>query len=145
MLYRILVMSALSAGLPLLGCAKPTMGDATASAPQEKASPSERTAKDAAAEKAANTKENKGPSKRTTSDKPADKEKVRTLKEYLEKHHYKWSDEQESDFPLVIEMQAPPVPEEIQGPFPVDAPWRTTEKTPGKKPENNRLRHGSHG
>jgi hypothetical protein len=138
MLYRILIMSVLLAGLPLLGCAKPTMGDATASAPQEIAAPREGTAKDAATEKAANKKENKGPSNSTKSDKPADKQKVRTLKDYLEKNHYRWSDEKESDFPLVIKMQAPPVPDEIQGPFPADAPWRTAEKTREKKPKSNR-------
>jgi hypothetical protein len=32
-----------------------------------------------------------------------------------------------SDFPLVIQIESTPVPEEIKGPFPENAAWRTKE------------------
>ena len=66
--------------------------------------------------------------------KPADAERMTSVRDYVEKYGYRWADPKESDFPLVIEMVAPPVPEEIKGPFPEDAPWRTAEKSPAKNP-----------
>jgi hypothetical protein len=65
--------------------------------------------------------------------KPTNAAKATWLQNDLAKHGYRWADPKESDFPLVIEMESPPVPEEIKGPFPEDAPWRTAEKPSEKK------------
>ncbi len=128
MLYRILATAPLLLGISLVGCDKPTRGDLTASSPREKISAREKT--DAETE---DTAEENTPSTDKKTAPPASAEKMTSLKDYLEKHHYKWSDPKESDFPLIIEMKSPPVPEEIKGPFPEDAPWRLKEKAPEKK------------
>ena len=54
-----------------------------------------------------------------------------------EKYGFRWSNDKESDFPLIIELPSLTVPEEIQGPFPEDAAWRTKEQSPEKKPEKS--------
>jgi hypothetical protein len=135
MLYRILAMASLLLGLPLLGCGQPTMGDQTASSPQAKISDREKTDKQTKAVK--ETKKEKEQDRDKKGGKPLEVGKVTSLKEYLDKHHYRWSDEKEADFPLIIELQPLPAPEEIKGPFPENAAWRTEEKAPEKKAEKS--------
>lgn len=113
---RILTIIGLVAGMLFVGCGKTTLGDPPT------ASPKESSAKPAGFEK----------EQKKNSELPAI-EKMITLRDYLEKRHYKWPDEKESDFPLIIKMEVEPAPDEIKGPFPEDADWRIKEKTPKKK------------
>ncbi len=135
MLSRILTMSLLLLGLSLLGCGQPTLGNQTAASPRKKMSDHEKT--DKQTKEAKETKKEKKQDQDKKGKKPARAEKVTSLKEYLEKHHYQWSDDKEADFPLIIELRSPPAPDEIKGPFPENAAWRTEEKTPDKKSEKS--------
>jgi hypothetical protein len=126
MLYRILTTISLVFGLAILGCGRPSLANPAASSPEEKNS---------VQSKADNKNKDKvEPAKDAKEKKSAEEEKFVSLRDYLDKRHYKWPSEKESDFPLVIEMESPPVPEEIQGPFPENAPWRSKEKPEEKKP-----------
>jgi hypothetical protein len=122
-----LVTVLLLLGLSLLGCDKPTRGDQTPVSPTEGASQSEKPIGEEKVPKQA---------KKTTI-RPDDK-KMASLKDCLEKYHFKWADEKESDFPLTIEIEEVAVPEEILGPFPENAEWRTEKKTE-KKPSKGIL------
>jgi hypothetical protein len=55
-------------------------------------------------------------------------------KTFVEKFGCQWSDAKESDFPLTIILDSPPVPKEIIGPFPENADWRSEKTTPEQKP-----------
>jgi hypothetical protein len=50
------------------------------------------------------------------------KEKAVSARDILKS--IKGDDPRESDLPLIIKIEVLPVPEEIKGPFPADAPWR---------------------
>jgi hypothetical protein len=131
MLYRFLTLTSLLLGLPLLGCDKTSLGNPSASATQEKNSDRDKSDKDVKDVMA--TKNVADQPQEVKKTKPADAGKITPLKDSLKKYRFRWSDEKESDFPLIIEMKAPPIPEEIKGPFPENAEWRTKEKTPEKK------------
>lgn len=129
MRFYALAITALILGLTLWGCGGPTLAIPTASE-GEKNADQEKSSVDKAESK---TKDKEDPPKSIKDKKSAEPKKILSLKDYLNERHYKWPDEKESDFPLVIEMKAPPVPEEIKGPFPENAPWRTKESPPEKK------------
>jgi hypothetical protein len=117
MLYQFFIMALLLLGLLLFGCAKPTMGDQPPAFPQEKVSDTKKTDKEA-----------KDQVQEKKREKPSEAKKVMALKDSLERYRFKWSDEKESDFSLIIELESLPVPEEIKGPFPENADWRGKEK-----------------
>jgi hypothetical protein len=130
---RILALCLLALSPALFGCAKPSMGDPPDA--RDSAAASRQTAPDAVKTQQPDAK--KPAVAGTNGEKPADAKKATSLHDDLAKHGYRWADPKESDFPLLIEMESPPVPEEIKGPFPADAPWRTTEKQPEKKPQKS--------
>jgi hypothetical protein len=115
------------------GCAKPSMGDPS-EPPVHGATASRDTTPAPARTQPPDAK--KPAAAGTNVTKAAYGEKTTTLKDHVAKHGYHLTDPKEADFPLVIEMESPPVPDEIKGPFPEDAPWRT-EKSPERKPEKS--------
>jgi hypothetical protein len=130
MLYRFLVLTSLILGLPLLGCDKTSLGNPSASEPQEKIIERDKTDKDV--KEVEGTKNVDRQSQEVKENKPPDAKKIIRLKDSLKRYRFRWSDEKESDFPLIFEIKTPPVPEEIQGPFPENAAWRIKEKNAGK-------------
>jgi hypothetical protein len=122
-----LVTALLLLGLPLSGCDKPIRGDQTPVSPTEEASPSEKS-----------IGEEKVPRQAKKIEIRPDDKKTASLKDCLEKYRFKWADEKDSDFPLMIEIEEVAVPEEILGPFPENAEWRTEKKTE-KKPSKGIL------
>jgi hypothetical protein len=131
MWYRIFAITLPLLGLPLLGCEKPMAGGLNAASLEEKATDRAKTEKAAKNEKPSiPVKERDG---NKTLENPAGEMQAASLKDSTERYRFRWSDEKESDLPLIIEMKPVLVPEEIQGPFPADAPWRTEKKSAEKK------------
>jgi hypothetical protein len=129
--------------LAMVGCGRSSSGGTTSAAMQTSVAESDESAKDNKDIKEAkdakdpkdikDTKQGKSPERTKDTAKPADAKKGATLKDSLKRYRFRWSDEKESDLPLVIELQVPPVPDEIKGPFPEDAQWRTKEQPAEKK------------
>jgi hypothetical protein len=130
MFFRILAIILPLLGLPLLGCDKPSLGDAADPAMQEKMSDRQTTNGEKKIEIARKDNVRVADKKGAQS---ADANKATPLKHNFDKYGIRWSDAKESDQPLVIEIPLTAPPAEIQGPFPENADWRTQEKTPEKK------------
>ncbi|MCC6125455.1 MAG: hypothetical protein IT426_10860 [Pirellulales bacterium] len=131
MFYRIFTIALLLLGLPQFGCEKPTSGSLADSSLRENGSDRAKTDDDLKKEKIDAPVKDRD--RHEKAEKPAGEKKSASLKNSTEKYRFRWSEEKESDLPLIIEMQPIPAPEEIQGPFPADAAWRTEKKTPEKK------------
>jgi hypothetical protein len=106
-------------GLPLIGCDQPNKVELQISAPSKRI---------------ADTEKGKATDQKQDRSRPESKAISPANKNFTEKYGCKWSDAKESDFPLTLELESPPVPEDIQGPFPENAGWRSEEKSPEKKP-----------